>query len=65
MKAVELRATPTERPCPECDGTGLGSEVLDEPWPGLCADDCVWCHGTGKVLQPIPVRDLAALRGHA
>lgn len=53
---IELRATPTEEPCPECEGTGEADEPLDEPWwPGMSVWDCVWCHGSGKVLRPIPV----------
>ena len=62
MIVLDLRATPTDTLCPECEGSGQTDEVLDEPWPGLNPDDCVWCHGTGRVLQPISAASLKALR---
>lgn len=56
MADILLRATPTEEPCPECDGTGEAEYPAAEPWwPCMSEWDCIECHGTGKVLKPIPL----------
>jgi hypothetical protein len=58
-----LRASPTDDPCRECDGTGEIDVPAHEPWlPGMSVWDCVWCHGSGRVLRPIPVERIAELR---
>lgn len=56
---ITLRAQPTDAPCPECDGTGEADSPIAEPWiDGMSVWDCIWCHGTGRVLRPIPVGEV-------
>lgn len=61
--SITLRASPGDEPCPECDGTG---EDEDQEGDEFVRDgDCVWCHGSGRRLRPIPVQVLAAVLGGA